>query len=200
MRGGKLSVRKCAMIAQLTKRPFKKNNSEKRSEGPRGRPRLERQSVFTAQSLYVDTRRRGQRKGWRMRHFHTPNAVKKQAPSVLRSFESTLPAYSLNNLGHLILIWIKFKSRAQSTQTTCQKKPPLCIPAHTCGRMGWWGLQSVVHLPEQTAASRCRFDSSLIQLSSIFMHSHRSQRHTATQTWLSLLRTCCEKWVLPSVE
>lgn len=95
------------------------------------------QSVFTAQGLYVGMRRRGQRKGWRMRDFHTLDAVKKQTPPVLCLFESTLPAYSLNNLGHLILIWIKFKSRAQSTQSTCQKKPPLCISTHTCGRTGW---------------------------------------------------------------
>lgn len=77
----------------------------------------------------------GQRKGWGMRSAHS--TVWKQTPSALCLFKSTLPAYSLNNLGHLILIWIKFKLKAQSTQSACQKKPPLCILVHTCGKMGW---------------------------------------------------------------
>lgn len=77
----------------------------------------------------------GQRKGWGMRSTHS--TVWKQTPSALCLFKSTLPAYSLNNLGHLILIWIKFKLKAQSTQSACQKKPPLCILVHTCGKMGW---------------------------------------------------------------
>lgn len=76
-----------------------------------------------------------------MRYFHTPTTVWKQTPSVLCLFKSTLPAYSLNNLGHLILIWIKFKLKAQSTQSACQKKLPLCIPMHIThvGKRDGWG-------------------------------------------------------------
>lgn len=100
----------------------------------------------------------GQRKGWGMRSTHS--TVWKQTPSALCLFKSTLPAYSLNNLGHLILIWIKFKLKAQSTQSACQKKPPLCILVHTCGKWDGWGLQSIAYLTEQTAASWCRLYSS----------------------------------------